>query len=429
MKWNKYVGLVILLLCTLEALAQRDLELNEKFLFKDYCFDGKIKTILVYKDGDELSEPVIELGTKDALTVKFDDLSPGRALYYTIEHCDADWRPDNLFINDYMRGFPEIDLINFAYSINTQVPFLHYTFSIPNREAELITSGNFLLKVYAVSNPKLPLFQKGFSVVERQATLDASYESLSVPRQGGQQKLYFSIRHPKLWVQDPYKDFKVRICQNSQRVPSVPNPEPVFISNAFIDYTFPNRNVYNGGNEYVIFDIRNTEFAAQGVSRVNNIDGMCYALLNPAGIRANKPYVFYPDLNGKFLVDRDNKLRDQKHLEADYVYVYFTLAAKEPIPNSTVYVFGQLSDWSLYDTHAMVYNENRKAYELTLLLKQGFYSYEHAVVDNKANLDASIVEGSYWDTENDYDFYVYYRTVRDRWDKLVSYQQINTLKR
>jgi hypothetical protein len=103
------------------------------------------------------------------------------------------------------------------------------------------------------------------------------------------------------------------------------------------------------------------------------------------------------------------------------------LPTDEPYPNTTLYVYGQLSDWSIYDSHAMVYSQSRRAYELTLTLKQGMYNYIIIAVDNRENFDAGFIEGNFSETENDYRVFVYFRSPRDRWDRLVSVGQINTL--
>lgn len=428
MKTIRHIGLILFLLgASATAYAQHGDRLNKKFAFKDYCFDKQIKTIQIFKESNELSEPIIELGSTDVVTVMFDDLSQdSRSLYYTIVHCDADWNEDGTFQNDYMTGFTQNDLRDYEYSINTRIPYFHYKFSIPNNDISLKISGNYLLKVYDYSNPDTPLFQKGFSIVESKVGLSLQYENLTNRGKRQQQQLKFSVSHTGLSVMDPYRDFKIRVEQNGHRMPGIDNPSPTFISGNTIDYYQPTKNIYYSGNEFRPFDIRTLEYAAQGVSLVDlEYDGY-HALLNNAEVRANKPYLYERDLNGKYYIDYRAKF-DSKHTEADYVQVYFTLPADEPYRNTTLYVYGQLSDWSIYDSHAMVYNQSRRAYELTLTLKQGMYNYMIAAIDSRDTFDAGLIEGNFSETENSYSVYVYFRSSRDRWDRLVGIQQINTL--
>ncbi|MDR0659975.1 MAG: DUF5103 domain-containing protein [Prevotellaceae bacterium] len=427
MKTIRYISLILLLACAFTAHAQLDLRLNKKFVLKDHCYDKQIKSILMFKGDDELSDPILEPGSTDVLTVMFDDLNEnGRSLYYTIVHCDADWNEDATPQNDYMTGFTQSYLRDYEYSINTRIPYFHYKFTVPNNDISLKISGNYLVKVYDYSNPDTPLFQKGFSIVESKVALKLQYENLTNRGLREQQQLNFSLSYAGLNVMDPYRDFKIRIEKNSHRIPEITIPTPTFISGTNIDYSQPTKNIYPGGNEYRPFDIRTLEYAAQGVSLVDLRTDGYHALLNNAATRANKPYLYERDLNGKYYIDYRTKFGN-KHIEADYVQVYFTLPKDEPYPNATLYVFGQLSDWSIYDGHAMVYSYERRAYELMLTLKQAMYNYMIIAVDDEETFDEGFVEGNFSETENSYSVYVYFRSPRDRWDRLVAIEQINTL--
>jgi len=75
----------------------------------------------------------------------------------------------------------------------------------------------------------------------------------------------------------------------------------------------------------------------------------------------------------------------------------------------------------------MIYNFERKAYEKSLLLKQGAYNYQYLYRPVNSRMASSkLIEGSYWQTENEYEVYVYYRAVGERYDKLIGYKQIKT---
>ena len=64
-------------------------------------------------------------------------------------------------------------------------------------------------------------------------------------------------------------------------------------------------------------------------------------------------------------------------------------------------------------------------YYASLLLKQGGYNYQYWFVQKgakKANVEK--VEGSYWQTGNEYTIYVYHRPWGERYDKLVAVKSI-----
>ena len=94
-----------------------------------------------------------------------------------------------------------------------------------------------------------------------------------------------------------------------------------------------------------------------------------------------------------------------------------------------VYVFGALCNWQCNKLNEMKWNMDEKQYELALLLKQGYYNYCYAwkdFTDNKVKINA--LEGSHFETENDYYIYVYYGKISDRYDRLIGYQKFNSLK-
>jgi hypothetical protein len=51
------------------------------------------------------------------------------------------------------------------------------------------------------------------------------------------------------------------------------------------------------------------------------------------------------------------------------------------------------------------------------------------LVNNKQRWpDETAVEGSHFDTENDYHIFVYFRDIRTNCDRLVGYRKINSVK-
>jgi hypothetical protein len=56
-----------------------------------------------------------------------------------------------------------------------------------------------------------------------------------------------------------------------------------------------------------------------------------------------------------------------------------------------------------------------------IYLKQGFYDYLFVAVphDQPEKMDFEMIEGNAFETENDYNFLVYYRPINERYDKLV----------
>ena len=127
------------------------------------------------------------------------------------------------------------------------------------------------------------------------------------------------------------------------------------------------------------------------------------------------------DANGAFYIrNRDNIENDRT---CEYLLINFTLPSADPL-DGEVYVNGQWAVGGLIPRYKMEYDAEKQVYHTTLRLKQGYYSYQYVL--KKA--DGSIVpvpsEGSYYQTENAYQAFVYYREQGGRTDELVGYAQI-----
>jgi hypothetical protein len=95
-----------------------------------------------------------------------------------------------------------------------------------------------------------------------------------------------------------------------------------------------------------------------------------------------------------------------------------------------MYVSGALNNWEFNAGNVMSYNDSAGAYECIMLLKQGWYNYEYVFrKDGYNNSIATKFEGSHYETENDYTVLIYYRNPRERYDRIIGVQTINTLNR
>jgi hypothetical protein len=80
-------------------------------------------------------------------------------------------------------------------------------------------------------------------------------------------------------------------------------------------------------------------------------------------------------------------------------------------------------------TCLMDYNPERRVFEKTLLLKQGYYFYTYIAkgLNDKSGMpETADTEGDYSTTENSYTVLVYYRSFSDRSDKLVGATTIDS---
>ena len=91
----------------------------------DSCWSEAVKTATLYKNGVELESPVLVLGGQDRLLLRFDVLDAEVGSYrYKIRHCDKDWRLDDMEPYEYINGFEEGPIDNYANSFTTLTDYV-----------------------------------------------------------------------------------------------------------------------------------------------------------------------------------------------------------------------------------------------------------------------------------------------------------------
>ncbi|MFH2143435.1 MAG: DUF5103 domain-containing protein [Bacteroidota bacterium] len=401
---------------------------NDDFLrYNNHVYKDSIYTIQLHKEGWELTYPVINLDSEDRLLLSFDDLNPEiKNYYYTFVHCNTIWEPSGLMTNEFLEGFAENQINDYSFSFNTTIKYVHYSVVFPNDDVKFVYSGNYIVMVYEDFNQEKLVFTRRFSVVEQLAQIDAVIKQASqLDLRKSSQEIDFTIKHSGLQIDDPYNDIKVVICQNNRWDNAVKDIKPLLIKNNELYYDYDQENVFEAGSEFRNFDIKSIRYQTQYIQEIVFKEPFYHVRLLSDDYRRFKIFFHDKDINGRYFIKIDD--RDDSNVEADYVYVYFTLPFDAPVIDGNIYVFGALSNWNFNSKNQMFYNYEEKAYQLKLLIKQGYYNYEYVYVkDGSEYADHTYIEGSHYETENDYIIYIYYKNIRSRYYRLVGYQIINS---
>lgn len=425
MKQLIITSLFFMMICCV-VLAQ-----EENFYYEDANYRENIKTVQAFRDGFELSNPIMELNEDMTLVFKFDDLSEGvKDYYYTVIHCDADWNESFISQEEYIDGFLENPVDDYGLSFNTTFEYVNYRIEIPNDNLKFKLSGNYALVVYEDQDKEKIVLSRRFHIYEnavriegtvRRATLDAF--------KGTNHEVDFKIHHPNLPILNPREEVKVVIMQNNRWDNAIRNLKPLYIRERVLDYDYNRENVFPAGNEFRYFDNRTNRMNGENVIATDFHRPYYHKTLQTDEVRANKRFFSYPEMNGMYVVEsQDQEVRDFD-TECDYTFVHFTLPIEAPLLGGSVNVFGGLTNWNANKGNEMTYNFDRGQYELTLLLKQGYYNYMYVYVPQGATVaDHTNIEGSFWETNNDYQIMVYYRDLAGRYDRLVGYVQLNSVE-
>jgi len=394
--------------------------------YRDYVYRSTIKTVLWHVTGEPLSDPLIELHNSKTLTLRFDDLDADIKDYsYTVTLCDADWTPADLPQLEYIKGFTRGHVDRYAFSGKSQMPYTHYTLEFPNAEMQVARSGNYLLKIFTGNDPAEMVLTRRFYVLDTKVEVEATVRRPALAKfYNTHQEIDFAIDHEDLVINNPFQEIQVAIVQNNRWDHAITDLKPRFVRNALIQYDYQGKVVFPGGKEFRYFDIRSVRYAKAGVEQVER-NGAVQAWLQADETRSFMQYIYFKDYNGKFWIEVEDEHRP--HLDAEYAQVHFHLPMAAPFVGGQLHVLGAFTGWDTRPDNRLRYDFDTRAYQGSLLLKQGYYTYQYMQAEKGASpFSTAEVEGDSYETENNYAIYVYFRPVGQRYDQLIAVKKINS---
>ncbi|ATP55116.1 DUF5103 domain-containing protein [Pedobacter ginsengisoli] len=420
----KPAGLFFLLLLTIQiAVAQQ-----QQFVYENKVYLPQIKTVQCYNAQKEQSLPVIALKSNERLVFSFDDLNAGSKNYwYTVEHCTSDWKSSRLSTIDYLESLSEDRITDYKYSFGTIQKYTHYQLTLPNTQIRPKISGNYILKVYEDGNQQKPVISQQFYVVDNLVNIGVDVVASSqVSLRFSNQKINFTILH-QMPIQNPYTDLKAIVMQNGNPQTAVLNTKPNFIRPGSLAYNELNSNDFVAGNEFRKFDIRSLRYKGDNVQDIIKDTTTSVILFQDINTSKAK-YSNLIDENGSFFIR--NKEGSDDPTEGDYANVMFTLNAVPPTPNGDVYVTGRFNNYILNEASKLSFDSSRKRFYGNILLKQGLYDYKYVWLNkDTGKIDQAVFEGSFFETLNTYQVFAYYKKPGMRWEELIGYSNVGSVKR
>ncbi len=410
---NRIIYLVLFIFLNIALSAQKPIwEQN---------FHEDVETVQVRPLGEPLGDAFLVFGdAKSKLQLTFDVFGEEYVnLEYTLIHCDADWIPSDLLPNEYIEGYTEDFIDDYEYSINTKQPYIHYQLLFPGENMTLTKSGNYILKVYPEDMPEKPIFVKRVMVLDPRSSIGGKVNRPSDPSlRKLDQEIDFSVNISSLGTRFPSKELRVFIRQNGRWDNMVKDLQPLSISNGVMDYDLQEGNIFHGQNTFRYFDFSSMKYSSEYIDRIDVSGSIDKVYLLADEPRRFEEYMDDPDFHGHYYIE--TKDWPNSRVEAEYSDVFFRFNYPAPLIDGGVYIMGELTNWKITPYNKMEYNYESKAYETTLYLKQGFYSYVYALLPHESKL-ANVVffEGSHYETQNQYYIFVYYREPGTVYDQLV----------
>ncbi|MFD2099466.1 type IX secretion system plug protein domain-containing protein [Flagellimonas iocasae] len=379
-----------------------------------------IKTI-IFRGPTEDQFPVIQLG--ESMSLEFDDLTAKEQdYYYKIVHCDYDWTPSQLLKSQYLVGTDNQRIIDYENSYTTLQPYSNYRLTIPNENVRLKVSGNYVLEIYN-SYGDLQ-FSRRFVVYQDAVVVGGTVKrSRDFNFLNEKQVVHININTAGFNVVNPKNEVKIAILQNHYWPTALYNIKPQYTIGSELVYKYDQETSFYGGNEFLNFDTKDLRSPTFAISRIE-FEDVYHHYLFTNEFRYDQPYTYFPDINGDFVV-RTLQGEDVSR-EAEYTKVDFSLPYTNEIGLDHVYVVGKFNNYALSEENKMTFNEETGKFEVTLMMKQGFYNYKYVVERADGTIEPNYVSGNFHFTENNYLILVYYRNFGDLYDSIIGIGTANS---
>jgi hypothetical protein len=369
--------------------------------------------------------PIIFLNSSERLILTFDDESDRSKYFkYTYIHCTYDWKPTpNFQFMDYMSTFMEGEIYNRQTSFNTIQFYTTYTLEFPNNEVGINKSGNYILYVYDDDDggKNMPILTHRFTVAERLVEIIPNVQQSSdISMRNIKQEVTFQINTGSFRINNASRNLKVVISQNGRTDNAYIATTPTVTLSNGLRYNRPNEILFEGGSEFRVFNIRSLRYNMERIKNHARTSEENHTYVEIDRERVYLPYEERFDIDGCYFIAADDGYSLQN---ADYTNVYFSLHANPP-KDVDIYIYGELTNWTLSSKAKLEYHQYRKQWEASLYLKTGYYNYTYLALP-KGSTKATFMytEGNFWQTENRYTFLAYYQGDGLLYDRVIGYTQ------
>ena len=345
--------------------------------------DELVRTVQLYRTGDESSLPIHSLNSGGTLTLAFDVMEDGTGSPFSVYfyHADRTWKRD-LVPSEYLRSFLSDDIRRYEPSSSTEVRYVHYSYNFPNANIDFLTSGNYIVRVAEQGYEDEPFFERAFFVSEDAAEVEFAFRSgFSL---GG------SILQPVVQIQpgsdlEGVQAFDYTSCfvRNGRFEQTRCAPEPSVIDLSLMQFHLPREQAFISDELIYEVDLGRLQVGPQ-------ITGVDFST-SPYSANLDLDYARFgsetnqASLTGQPVIDEVYQDGGSADTQAEYVDVQFRYVPEnEQQARGPVIVTGAFNNWQIDPHNALTWMPEDGRYEGTLLLKQGLYLYRYFVDDPAA---------------------------------------------
>ena len=294
---------------------------------------------------------------------------------------------------------------------------------MPNESTRFKISGNYLLSI--INESSETVIKRRFVLYEQMVVVAASvHKSRDISKIDTHQTVQFIINYGDIVFNNPSEEIKTVILQNNNWQTAITGLKPQFYRSNQLMYLYGEESSFWGGNEFLYFDTKGIREASMEIAHIELGEEIYDTYLYTDEERIDAPYTLAEDINGNFVIR--TLYSDYPNIEADYTNVHFYLECLEDLRGKDVFISGNYNNWQLNNENKLIYNQKTGLYEGAMLMKQGFYNYQFVTVDKEGNISNYDIEGSHYQTDNDYTVLVYYKKFGARYTRVIGVGKANS---
>lgn len=383
---------------------------------RNIIYNDNVKSLTAVVNGNWMVSPLLTLGSADVMKIGFDEMSHDYHRYvYILEHCEKDWTvSEGIFESDYISGFNGLAIEDYQNSINTNVLYTHYGFTFPNRQCSVKMSGNYCMKIVDEDNGSEVVAEVRFRVVEPVMSLAIEMTTnTDIDINKKHQQVNVSLDYGGINITNPDEELSLVVMQNNREETSRIDIPANYRNNRGMVWNHNRALIFDGGNEYHKFELLDVSHPTMGIDHIM-WDGNAYQAY-PFACQQSLNYLYDEDANGAFVI------RNSDNVEVDYTceYVYVNYELQCPV-SEDLYIDGMWTTDADRSHYKMEYDAGSQSYRARILQKMGYYNYQYVT----ANGHHAPCEGTYYQTENSYQVYIYYKGTGARTWRLVGYRNL-----
>ena len=339
--------------------------------------DDAVRTIQLHDSSQEVSLPILTLGSQQTLTLSFDRLTEDgpEGVDVTFRHTDRQGKTD-LLPTEYLTGFDRDTIQEIQISGTTAVSYVHYEYSFPNSRIGFKLSGNYELTV-TDSRTGDVLFVAPFFVVEQSAEVQLAFGTTLLDGAVGN-AIQPAARLTPGGQLSGYEAFDYTVCfARNGRLDDVRcAPEPRLVDLAQYQFYLPRSEAFgapaplyevNLGGLQTNIEVVEVDLSARPPTALLDLDNAAFGGDVRDAVLATTPLI-----EGAYR-DPGDADTDAEYVEVGFRYV----PPGERRAAGPVRVMGTFSGWQ--PSVELAWMPELKRYEGTALLKQGLYVYGYSV--------------------------------------------------